>query len=260
MVTGCGPAKLRLVISTSPGERVTVDHDPSTPAKRSLASPSTPSAKMRIIGGAVRGRKLLTPRSGSQEIRPTSDRAREALFSILAERVSQAAVLDLFAGTGAFGLEAFSRDAAFVVFVDNNPLAVELIKKNVLRCMAGYRGNCQIRVLCHDLLRSLPLKTLAPPGQSEFDLIFADPPYTREISHTVVNTIGNSGLLSPTGLLVVEERRNVQLPETPSGLRLIDRRTYGEAAFWIYQLTEAEIGVTEADPTIHPCSAQEYHS
>jgi 16S rRNA (guanine966-N2)-methyltransferase len=215
---------------------------------------------MRIIGGAVRGRKLLTPRSGSQEIRPTSDRAREALFSILAERVSQAAVLDLFAGTGAFGLEAFSRDAAFVVFVDNNPLAVELIKKNVLRCMAGYRGNCQIRVLCHDLLRSLPLKTLAPPGQSEFDLIFADPPYTREISHTVVNTIGNSGLLSPTGLLVVEERRNVQLPETPSGLRLIDRRTYGEAAFWIYQLTEAEIGVTEADPTIHPCSAQEYHS
>ena len=215
---------------------------------------------MRIIGGAVSGRKLLTPRSGSREIRPTSDRAREALFSILAERVSQAAVLDLFAGTGAFGLEAFSRGAAAVFFVDNNPLAIELIKKNVLRCMAEYQGNCQIRVLCHDLLRSLPLKTLAPLGQGTFDLIFADPPYTREISPAIVNTIGNSGLLSPTGLLVVEERHNVELPEVPSGLRLIDRRIYGEAAFWFYRFNRTEIGVTEADAKIYPCSAQECRS
>jgi 16S rRNA (guanine966-N2)-methyltransferase len=215
---------------------------------------------MRIIGGAVSGRKLLTPRSGSREIRPTSDRAREALFSILAERVSQAAVLDLFAGTGAFGLEAFSRGAAAVFFVDNHPLAIELIKKNVLRCMAGYQGNCQIRVLCQDLLRSLPLKTLTPSGQSGFDLIFADPPYTREISHTIINTIGNSGLLSPTGLLVVEERYNVELPEAPTGLRLIDRRAYGEAAFWFYQFSRTEIGVTEADATPPPCSAQECRS
>lgn len=259
-MTGCGPAKLRLVSSTNPGERAIVDHDLSKPAKRTFASPNTSSAKMRIIGGAVSGRKLLTPRSGSREIRPTSDRAREALFSILAERVSQARVLDLFAGTGAFGLEAFSRDAAVVVFVDNHPMAIDLIKKNVLRCLEGYRGNCQIRVLCHDLLRSLLLKPLAPPGQNQFDLIFADPPYTREISRTIVNTIGNSGLLSPTGLLVVEERRNVELPEMPSGLRLIDRRTYGEAAFWFYQLNRAEIGVTETAPQIYPCSALECRS
>jgi 16S rRNA (guanine966-N2)-methyltransferase len=215
---------------------------------------------MRIIGGAVRGRKLLTPRSGSLEIRPTSDRAREALFSILAERVSQAAVLDLFAGTGALGLEAFSREAAVVVFVDNNPLAVELIKKNVLRCMAGYRGNCQIRVICHDLQKSLPLKALAPLGKGTFDLIFADPPYTREISPAIVNAIGESGLLSPTGLLVAEERRSVELPKKPAGLRLIDRRIYGEAAFWFYQLNLNEIEVTEADAKIHPCPPQESRS
>jgi len=190
---------------------------------------------LRIIGGTAKGRKLFTPPLHEKCIRPTSDRAREALFNILGERVVQATVLDLFSGTGAFGLEAFSRNARFVVFIDNNRLALKLIKKNILHCLTGYSGDCEMRVVMHDLTKGLPLSKLPQEMQSGFDLIFADPPYATDISQLILDLINRSNLLNSNGLLIIEERHSIQLPKSLPFLELIDRRVYGEAAFCFYQ-------------------------
>jgi len=189
---------------------------------------------LRIIGGIAKGRKLFTPPLHEKSIRPTSDRAREALFNILGKRVTQATVLDLFAGTGALGLEAFSRGAQFVVFIDNNHLALQLIKKNILLCLNGYSGNREMRVIKHDLTRYLPQKKLPAETSSGFDLIFADPPYSQDISFSILEFVNNSSLLTQNGLLIVEERHNVKLPSSLSTLELADRRVYGETAFCFY--------------------------
>lgn len=189
---------------------------------------------MRIIGGTAKGRKLFAPPLHEQSIRPTSDRAREALFNILGKRVEHATVLDLFAGTGALGLEAFSRNARFVVFIDNNRLALQLIKKNVLLCLNGYSGDCGMRVISHDLTKSLPLIKLPEETHSGFDFIFADPPYAQNISVSVLEFVNNSSLLTQDGLLIVEERYNIDLPSSLSTLERIDRRVYGETAFSFY--------------------------
>lgn len=190
---------------------------------------------MRIIGGIAKGRKLITPPLHEKCIRPTSDRAREALFNILGKRIVNATVLDLFAGTGALGLEAFSRKARFVVFIDNNRLALQLIKKNILLCLTGYSGDCGMRVLKHDLSRSLPLKKLPEEIGAGFDLIFADPPYAQNISFSVLEFVNNSSLLTQNGLLIVEERHNVELPSSLSTLERIDKRVYGETVFCFYR-------------------------
>lgn len=189
---------------------------------------------LRIISGSQRGRKLHSPPPHEKTIRPTSDRAREALFSILGNRVRDAVVLDLFAGTGALGLEAFSRGASLVVFVDNERQALDLIKKNVLLCLADYRGKNELRVIQHDLHKGLPLKKFPQEAAAGFDLIFADPPYAKNISLSILDFLNRSKLLTKDGLLVIEERFNIDLPSRLSHLRLADRRVYGECAFWLY--------------------------
>ncbi len=190
---------------------------------------------MRIIGGTAKGRKLFSPPQKEKSIRPTSDRAREALFNILGKRVIGATVLDLFAGTGAFGLEAFSRNARFVVFIDNDNLALQLIKKNILLCFKEYSGDRGLRVMNHDLNRGLSQKQLPEETHSGFDIIFADPPYSKELSLSVLEMINKSSLLQSNGLLIVEERNNVVLPQSLSKLEQTDRRVYGETAFCFYR-------------------------
>jgi len=194
---------------------------------------------LRIIGGTARGRKLFTPPLHEKCIRPTSDRAREALFNILGNRIVDATVLDLFAGTGALGLEAFSRKARFIVFIDNNRLALQLIKKNILLCLSGYTGDCGIRVVQHDLTKSIPKNKLPPETHQGFDIIFADPPYAQNISFSVLEFINNSSLLAQNGLLIVEENHTVELPSSLATLELIDRRVYGETAFCFYRSSAA---------------------
>jgi len=186
----------------------------------------------------AKGRKLFTPPLHEKCIRPTSDRAREALFNILGKRVVDATVLDIFAGTGALGLEAFSRNARFVVFIDNTRLALQLIKKNILLCLTGYSGDCEIRVVKHDLTKGLPQNILPAEVHSGFDLIFADPPYDQGLSLSALDFINNSGLLTENGLLIVEERHNVDLPSRLSTLERIDKRVYGEAAFCFYKCSD----------------------
>jgi 16S rRNA (guanine966-N2)-methyltransferase len=194
---------------------------------------------LRIIGGTARGRKLFSPPLHEKCIRPTSDRAREALFNIIGNRIVDATVLDLFAGTGALGLEAFSRNARFIVFIDNNRLALQLIKKNILLCLNGYRGDCGIRVVQHDLTKNIPENKLPRETRRGFDIIFADPPYARNISFSVLDFINNSSLLTQNGLLIIEEKHTVELPSSLSTLELIDRRVYGGTAFCFYRSSAA---------------------
>ena len=190
---------------------------------------------MRIISGREKGRKLFTPPLHDKSIRPTSDRAREALFSILGKSVQGAKVLDLFAGTGAMGLEAFSRDAGFVVFIDKSRLALDLINKNIGLCLAKYTGSCRLRVIRHDLAKGVPTMHFLATTETGFDLIFADPPAGKNMSLSVLSSIAESTLLAENGMLIIEERFNIPLPGEAAHLHLIDKRVYGESGFWLYK-------------------------
>jgi 16S rRNA (guanine966-N2)-methyltransferase len=177
-----------------------------------------------------------TAKYSGQPIRPTADRAREALFSIIKQEVKGATVLDLYAGTGALGLEALSRSAQRVVFVDNNPQAVQLIKKNIDLC--GFSD--QTLVLKRDLSKGLYfLKKQLP--EIRFSIIFADPPYRKGLSATMLHEIEKTNLLSPDGLVVVEEDALSESPSTITELGLVDQRRYGETGFWFYRRTPPEI-------------------
>ena len=206
---------------------------------------------MRIISGSGKGRKLFTPPAREDIIRPTSDRAREAIFNIIADRVPGASVLDLFAGTGALGIEALSRGAKNVCFVDSHPQALDLISRNIQVCMNALSQHPDVHnadstdipldmptpatLIKHDLRKGLPYfskKLQSPPG---FDLIFLDPPYSQGLAIQLLHALDTSSLLRPHTLLIVEERAKETLPERLTRLTLVDQRKYGEAGFWFYQ-------------------------
>lgn len=196
---------------------------------------------MRIISGHARGKRLFAPKKNSLEIRPTSDRAREALFSILSDRCNNAKVLDLYAGTGGLGLEAFSRGASLVIFIDHHQNALNIIKSNILHCLHGYRGNGEMKVIQHDLSRSLPVPTLSALAPDGFDLIFADPPYDSALSLSALEQVGDSGLIKQDGTLIIEERSSFELPLRHSMLHQMKRKIYGEVGFSFYEWRELNI-------------------
>lgn len=188
---------------------------------------------MRITGGTARGRNLAGPKSDCTLIRPTTDRVREALFSIIAAEVSGSTVLDLYAGTGALGLEALSRGAAAAVFVDQSKQAVALIQENLSRCFAGAKAALlQIDLARPDSLARL--KNRLPAGML-FDLIFLDPPYEKNLAEKTLAAIAQETLLQESGLLIAEERKTARLPEQCGSLRLVDQRSYGETGLWLYR-------------------------
>jgi len=178
---------------------------------------------MRIVAGAFGGRRLLSPRGG--RIRPTSDRVREAVFSILASRVSEALVLDLYAGTGAMGLEALSRGASRAVFVDDHPEAVRLIRSNIRRCGAEDRA----RVVLGPVDREV--RKLAGQGEG-FDLVFLDPPYGKGLLEKSVPPL--TSLALPTTLAVAEHRVDDLLPPRLGPWLRIDERRYGDTVISFY--------------------------
>lgn len=183
---------------------------------------------MRIIGGTARGRKLLGP--GKAKIRPTSDRAREALFNIVSPETRGKPVLDLFAGTGALGLEALSRGAATALFVDNHRQALDLVQKNIQLCGFSDRA----RIVKRDLTKGLSfLQEMLPTGG--FSLIFADPPYLSGLGQTLLGEMREIGLVASEGLIVFEDAASEILPEKIGGLSLGDQRRYGDTGFWLYR-------------------------
>ncbi len=189
---------------------------------------------MRIIAGRFRGRALQGPGGGrgrgQAPIRPTADRAREALFSIIGSEVEGARVLDLFAGSGALGLEALSRGARQAVFVENGQAALELIRRNIDLCGCGE----QAEVVRGDLANNAE-KLCQRLGGKPFDLILLDPPYDRGLAPLLLKAIAASGCLAEDGLLVAEERATGRLPERTGILCLVDQRTYGDTGFWFYR-------------------------
>jgi 16S rRNA (guanine966-N2)-methyltransferase len=178
---------------------------------------------MRIVGGRLRGRMLAGPRS--QCIRPTADRLRESLFNILAhgygDPVSGGRVLDLFAGTGALGLEALSRGAAFALFVDNSAQARALVRENI--AALGLGGVTR-------LLRRDATKLGAAQIHQPFSLAFLDPPYGQGLAQQALASARSGGWLRPHALIVVEETVSAKfLP--PTGFEELERRGYDDTEF-----------------------------
>ena len=184
---------------------------------------------MRVIAGTCRGRKLLTP--AGVVTRPTSDRVKESLFSILTSRIdfSQMRVLDICAGTGSLGIEAISRGAEFCCFIENNRSVVPILDKNLL--ITGCVSRAE--VLTMDAVAAL--KRCAERGR-QFDLAFFDPPYASDLYLTVPAALISARILASAALFVMECSVRYHLPETYEPLQRIDRREYGDTAIELYTL------------------------
>ncbi len=187
---------------------------------------------MRITGGNARGRTLTAPKSGNTLIRPTCDRVREALFNILGDRITDRFVLDLFAGTGAIGIEALSRGAAFTLFVDQSMEAGRLIETNLRACCPQPTA-AFVRL---DLATTHHLHTLRAglPQAGRFDLVFMDPPYQKNLAEQVLAVVEKSDILTADALVIIEEHRRVNLPAAVGSLTVFDQRRYGETGLWFY--------------------------
>ena len=177
---------------------------------------------MRIVGGSLRGRRIAVP-SGRQ-VRPTSDRAREAVFNILAHGMGVgldgARVLDLFAGSGAYGLEALSRGAASAVLIDNAAPSLEAIQRNV----EGLKVADRARIVRADAARLTNGADISGP----FDLVFLDPPYDEGLEAAALGCLASADLLEEHAVCVVETRSKHDF-EAPVGYVTQDQRTYGQA-------------------------------
>ena len=176
---------------------------------------------MRIVGGRFRGRALSGPTH--EGTRPTSDRVREAIFNILAHGVSdfeleRAKVLDLFAGTGALGLEALSRGAAFCLFIENETEARALLRRNI----EALRLTGVTKLFRRDATE------LGPAGRNGgFTLAFLDPPYGRGLAERSLASAAEGGWLAPGAIAVVEERKSARL-SLPAGFAAFDQRSWGD--------------------------------
>ncbi|PWR23553.1 16S rRNA (guanine(966)-N(2))-methyltransferase RsmD [Zavarzinia compransoris] len=178
---------------------------------------------MRIVAGRNKGRILLTP--DDRATRPSADRLRESVFNILANRgLPQAAVvLDVFAGTGAMGLEAFSRGAARVVLIEKEVPAQRLIAENIKRV----RGEAECKLVGRDAIRPG-----APPPGFAADLVFLDPPYGKGLNEAALAALDAAGWLAPAALVVAEHEHREE-PAWPAGFTVEDRRRYGKGAITV---------------------------
>ncbi len=178
---------------------------------------------MRVVGGRLKGRNLASP--ASRDIRPTADRLREAAFNILIhaydDPISDARVLDLFAGTGALGIEAISRGAKFALFIDNGAEARALMRDNVESL--GLGG--VTKVYRRDATNLGPAHPVEP-----FSLVFLDPPYGRGLADKALASLRDGGWLTPGALLVVEEAKAAGF-KAPEGYSELERRVYDDTEF-----------------------------
>ena len=170
---------------------------------------------MRLTGGEGKGKKLSKP---PDHVRPTSGRVREVLFQIIADYLPGSKVLDLYAGAGLLGLEALARGANHACFVDNNRGSVRTIRKNINACGWEHKS----KVFTADAIKW----TARQPG-SNYDLIFADPPYADPVYMNLLDAIEKTGILKEDGLLVFEAASRSNLPDHP-GFTVFDKRKMGD--------------------------------
>jgi 16S rRNA (guanine966-N2)-methyltransferase len=193
---------------------------------------------MRVIAGIHRSRILKSLKGLA--LRPTSDRLRETLFNVLGPGVAGSRFLDLFAGTGAIGIEALSRGAAEVVFVENHPRAVALIRRN----LASLSIRSRATVLALDAYRALEkLASRQKREVSGFNFIFLDPPYAAAKDYArVLEFLGSADLLASSGIVLAEHRRNFDLPEAAGELLRYRVLKQGDAALSFYRRAPAAAG------------------
>lgn len=175
---------------------------------------------MRIITGKARGLHLNVPKN--YDVRPTADRVKESLFSIIGGKVADAAVLDLFAGSGNLGLESWSRGAKHVQFVDNSRVSLKLTDSNIQKC----RAEADCKVLKHGAEAAVDL--LYKQGQ-RFDLVFVDPPYNKGWVQKILVKLGKTPILAEDGWLIAEHSAHDDIAgAVPEGYEVFRCQQYGE--------------------------------
>jgi 16S rRNA (guanine966-N2)-methyltransferase len=194
---------------------------------------------MRVIAGKFRSRPLKSLKGLA--LRPTSDRLRETLFNVLADRVPDSRFVDVFAGTGAVGIEALSRGAREATFIENHVPAVALIRKN-LRSLEIQSG---ANVLALDALRGLQRMAANPSAASSpVDIVFLDPPYDAAQEYSRVLTfLGTAPFLTEGSLVIAEHRSSIELPESYGGLVRVRVLRQGDATLSFYRFTSNNLQV-----------------
>lgn len=181
---------------------------------------------MRIIGGIYRSRLIEMPKG--VEIRPTQDKVRQAVFNILRD-VNGMTVLELFAGSGAFGIEAISRGAGHATFIDNDPKCIQAIRKNL--------AALKVDPALYDIIRlnALEAASKLEKEQKKFDLVIMDPPYYRELAKKCLITLNDYDILAQSALVVVERFKRDELPTCLTALELITERAYSDTIISIFR-------------------------
>ena len=196
---------------------------------------------MRVIAGTFKGRRLVAPK-GNRLVRPTTDRVKESVFSILRERVVNANFLDLCAGTGSMGIEALSRGAKHVTFLERDPRCIAVIKQNLDACRITTESDARYYLLCGDLLKGIAsLRKRA----AVFELIYFDPPYgvgsagssQRHLAlyTTTLALLAETALLKIGGLLLVEHAKQAVMPDAVGNLHRDRHTRYGDTIVSFYQ-------------------------
>lgn len=181
---------------------------------------------MRVIGGTYRSRILKSLKGLA--LRPTSDKLRETLFNVLGSGISESRFLDVFAGTGAVGIEALSRGATQATFIENHALSAALIRNN----LASLEIRSAVDVICADALKGLA--TLS--GAHQYDYIFIDPPYAATEDYSrVMKHVASSNILAAGGIVIVEHRKTFNIPESFGSLKRVRLLKQGDAALSFYR-------------------------
>ena len=182
---------------------------------------------LRVISGNAKGRHLKVP-AGTQ-IRPTSDKVRESLFNIIGrDNIEGSTLLDLFAGSGAVGIEAISRGAKCATLVDNNVRHIKVIKENIRTC--GFHLSCE--VIFGDVMSILNKFTI---GERSYNIVFADPPYNYNNWSALLSKIINNVKILGYGFLIIEHSSKVSMPEKLNDLEEYGRYVYGDSTLTVYR-------------------------
>ena len=197
---------------------------------------------MRVIAGTYRSRILKSLKGLA--LRPTSGRLRETLFNVLGASVTGSRFIDLFAGTGAIGIEALSRGASEVVFVENHAPAAKLIRRNLESL--GIRK--EATVLAADAVRALEMLASGKRSKScPYGYVFLDPPYAAAKEYArVLESLGSGNLLAPGGVVIAEHRRSFELPEEAGALQCYRVLKQGDAALSFYRRAAAAAGKNDS--------------
>jgi len=199
---------------------------------------------MRIISGKLKGRHLLSFKA--DHIRPTTDRVKESVFNILRGLVDDAKVLDLFSGTGNLAIEAYSRGAQSVVCVESHKTSLRIIRDN----LRNLKIEKEVRIVAKDVFVFLNTyrqdKTTASRNE-KFDVVFIDPPFTESLAHKCMTTMQNCNILSASGIIVIESKKQERIDDEYGALKLKDRRNFGDKVASFFYLSSEDDAVDESE-------------